>query len=308
MKTLCFALIVLLATIAHAADQARIVITPVVYGQPEVKKAIVTGLGQVFGVQTLTTVENPGLTAYIVDRLVNSRKFSVLERARLETVVRELDFGESDYANTAKIVKMGQMLNADYVLVPEIRHFNVRQADKTVPYVNTVRTDFEAVLGITSRIVEVKTSQILASKIGDVRLRSRAKKENPQQEAIDFVEAVYSRCADDMVGRVLDAVYPIKIVEVNGTTVLVNRGDDFLKAGQRLILFKAGRALVDPDTGASLGQAESVVGRVEIVRANAKFSEGRVLESASPVEVGFILRMVSEEAAPAVGDGRKVNW
>lgn len=308
MKHLAFALTLCVAPPALAAEQASIVVTPVIYGHAEVKAAIIASCGQVFGVQTVAAVENPGLTAFIVDRLVNSRKFSVLERARLEAAVRELDFGESDYASAAKVVKMGQMLNADYVLVPEVRHFNLRQGGKEVPYLKVARAEFEAVLGISSRIVEVKTGRILSSRIGDVRLKARAKKENPRQEATDFVEAVYARCADDLVGRVLDAVYPIRIVEVAGSTVVLNRGDDFLKAGQQLALFKVGRALVDPDTGASLGQAEFAVGRVEIVRATAKISEARVLESSEPVQAGFILRAAPPGAAAAAEPARTLNF
>jgi hypothetical protein len=61
-----------------------------------------------------------------------ARKFDMLEREELKSVIKELDFGESDYADTEKVVKIGQLIGADYMIVPEIRYLQVVRESKEI--------------------------------------------------------------------------------------------------------------------------------------------------------------------------------
>ena len=71
---------------------------------------------------------------------------------------------------------------------------------------------------------------------------------------------------------------PIKVIKVQKDGVLIlNYGDIFLKPGQQLVAFEVGESFVDPDTGEVLGSEEMEIGRVEITRAEAKFSRAVVV-------------------------------
>ncbi|MDD9999980.1 MAG: hypothetical protein OXQ89_19735, partial [Rhodospirillaceae bacterium] len=60
-------------------------------------------------------------------------------------------------------------------------------------------------------------------------------------------------------------------------TLIVNYGDAILAPGQQLVAFEVGEEFVDPDTGEVLGSEETEIGRVEITRAEARFSRAAII-------------------------------
>ena len=305
---ICSLLVLAPCAFLNAAELPSIVVTPAIYSENTSESQLLNLVAEIFEIKDFGTIENPEFTAHIVDDLVNSRKFSVLERSRLETIVGELDFGESDYADSQKVVEMGRMLNADYVLVPEIRFLLVRGEAKDIPYLNKKRLTIESSLGTSVRVIDVATSKILSSRISDVRLESRPKGENPPQEAVDLIQEIYETASGDIVSNLIDVVFPLKVLEVSGDRVVVNRGSDFLSEGDTYTIFKTGRELIDPDTGQNLGVSELETGSVIITRTEDKFSEAKVISNEGEILAGYILRK-SKDADPN-GDAtkKKLNW
>ena len=58
------------------------------------------------------------------------------------------------------------------------------------------------------------------------------------------------KVAAQMTDQLVDAVFPMKIININGKQVFINRGKDGgLKVGEVLKVFRPGEILIDPDTG-----------------------------------------------------------
>jgi hypothetical protein len=58
-------------------------------------------------------------------------------------------------------------------------------------------------------------------------------------------------------------MYPVKVVDIDDDgQVLLNYGEGLLAAGDVFALFQEGRQIVDPDTGAVLGNSEKLLGYV----------------------------------------------
>lgn len=64
-----------------------------------------------------------------------------------------------------------------------------------------------------------------------------------------------------------------KIISAKGPQVYINAGADAgVKVGDNFTIYKAGEELVDPDSGMSLGVEETLSGQVQIAKAMPKFS------------------------------------
>jgi hypothetical protein len=100
---------------------------------------------------------------------------------------------------------------------------------------------------------------------------------------------------DKCVIKVIDAIYPIRIIAVNADGASVNRGEGGgLSVGDTLDVYAEGQEMIDPDTGEVLGSEETKVGRIRITQVLAKFSKAQVL-GGSPA-VGQICRLATGDA------------
>jgi hypothetical protein len=104
-----------------------------------------------------------------------------------------------------------------------------------------------------------------------------------------MAKAVAAQMADQLV----DTVFPMKVLNVQGDKVWINRGQDGgLKKGDVLIVFRPGVALIDPDTGENLGSAETEIGKIKVVRVNPKFTIAKVITKGATeaIQRGDIVR------------------
>lgn len=284
-----------------APRKARIVVVPAVYAQ-EIRSKFERELSEKFGVTDPGIIENPGYTSFIIDALVNSRKVDVLERESLESVVKELEFGESDYADVAKVVKIGRMLNADYVVIPEIRYLVITAENKDIPYIGQQQEQVKGKLATNVRVVDVATSKIAASNISDVENKTRFRDNlGPRgQQVRDFVSGLYAESGIQESANVIDTAYPIKVVAVSGSQVIINRGKGAIEAGELLSVYQTGEMMVDPDTKESLGYHEAKIGVVRVVEVNEKTAKADVVEASGAMEKFYICRREAKTAPQAV--------
>jgi curli biogenesis system outer membrane secretion channel CsgG len=177
-----------------ASRKARVAVMPAVYAQG-VRSKFQRELQEKWGMTDVGVIETPGYTSFIVDALVNTRKLDVVERENLAPVIKELDFGVSETADVAKVVRLGKLLNADYVMIPEIRYMSVWMASKEIPYLGVQQKDVNGKLATSVRTVEVATGRIVASNIADVEDKTRFKEQvGPEwQQMKDFIDGLYRK-------------------------------------------------------------------------------------------------------------------
>ena len=264
--------------IPDTPDKARIIVVPAIYSQGARSK-FERELYEKFNMPDPTLIENPGFTGHLVNSLVNSRKFDVLERADLRSVIKEIDFGESDYADPTKVARMGKMLNADYVVIPEIRYILFISKTKEIPYIPRANIQYEATMGTNIRVVDVRTTRLASSSIDETTYTERKEKRESAQlkQALNLIDNFFNAVAEKEVSRIIDIVYPIKIIEIDGQNVTLNRGTGAMSPGEILQVFSPGKVLIDPDTHENLGYSEALVGKVEVIEVKAKVSVARIL-------------------------------
>jgi curli biogenesis system outer membrane secretion channel CsgG len=119
-----------------------------------------------------------GISDMIVDELVNDGSFRVIERKRLDAILAEQNFSNSERADpTAKTVaQIGKALGVKYLVVGSVTKFGTEQSNKSfggggfggafgVGNVGTSKG--KANVAITARIIDVSTGEIMASAKGE---------------------------------------------------------------------------------------------------------------------------------------------
>ena len=119
-----------------------------------------------------------GIADMIVDELVNDGSFRVIERKRLDAILAEQNFSNSDRADpSAKtLAAVGKVLGVKYLIVGSITKFGLESSKKSVGGggfggkfgIGAVgKSEGKANVAITARIIDTKTAEIMASAKGD---------------------------------------------------------------------------------------------------------------------------------------------
>jgi hypothetical protein len=102
--------------------------------------------------------------------------------------------------------------------------------------------------------------------------------------------------------RVLDVLYPAKVIAKTGDQVTINRGDGGgVEAGQTWNVYALGEEMIDPDTGISLGREEVKIGSEKITDVQPLFSRARVVEDNGIDKLQVLRREKPEKVAADAG-------
>jgi hypothetical protein len=220
----------------------------------------------------------------------------MLEREDLQTVIKELDFGETDYADMQKVQKIGNMMGADYVVIPEIRYINITEEEKEVPYVGKKQGYFTCKIATAVRTVDVGSGKIVSYNITEHESKLRLREEEAakkDQAVIDLMSDAQKETCLKEAANIADVAYPIKIMSINDDTVMLNRGKGAINEGEILNVYAAGEMMIDPDTKESLGYNEALVGKIKVTEVNNKTCQATIVERSGEIKKLSICRRLS---------------
>lgn len=223
------------------------------------------------------------LTNELVHQLVATRKFDVLERSRVDDLVKEKQFQESDYASPDEAPKIAKLLGADYFVLGRIDDFNVESEEKTIPYSTQTYIQQEADIDLYLRIIDARTGKIVAAE----KFQSEAKlRVNPNKKNQSVGKDLVSQATQEMVSRITNAVYPVKVAKIDGKVLYLNRGaDGNLKVGDLLSIYSQGEAVTDQDTGEVLGSTENPVAQAKVISVEPRFTKAELQDEASKADI-----------------------
>ncbi|HJS47975.1 MAG TPA: CsgG/HfaB family protein [Gemmatimonadales bacterium] len=268
------------------------------------------------GTQTTTTVALPpppefarALTEILTTTLVDTRRFVVLERQQGQSVLAEQDFGASQRANQQTAPGQGGMIGAQAMITGDITGYAYTQqalggnALNLVKGVTASASRLNARVVIDLRLIDATTGEVLASAAGtgnasatgvatdltkgDRQLGTSGAWSTPLGEA--------SREAITKSVRALIAALPVapwsaRVADVRDAAIYLNAGaEDGVTLGMVLELYERQPPLVDPDTGRNLGAPERLLGEVEVVSVEPRFSVARA-RSGSGFARGHVVR------------------
>ena len=239
-------------------------------------------------------VKTDVLTEKIKTALISSRKFDVLERQELDAVLDEKKLAQSPLGDRA--LKAGKLAHADYLVTGVINVLEIRTATKTIAYVDQVKAQTTGTMISDIRILEVGTGKaVFAGRVSTSlqfgsNLSSTSERVTPSDL---FYEELFRGHGESLSVKVVESVFPLKVVEFDGETVYLNRGEGSgLKEGDRLQILRLDGEMRDPDTGESLGSKETPVGVAEVYEVLAKSTKARPVEGRPAFARGMVARPI----------------
>ena len=264
-----------------------------------------------------------GIADMIVDELVNDGTYSVIERTRLDAILAEQDFSNSDRADPLSAAAIGRILGVDAIVIGSVTQFGVERDGRSVGglgrltrgLVNRVgQSRGKAAVQLTARMVNTDTAEILVSGEGEGRsdrsgLLLAAGGRGPlgwaslSMTSSDFRETILGEATESAIGqltgqlvrsagRITARVVPVDglVADVDGATVVLNVGSAAgVKVGDTLRILRVTRTVTDPATGAVLREITQELGQVRIDDVDAGSSLGTVI-TGTGIQVGDRVR------------------
>ncbi len=230
-----------------------------------------------------------------------TRKFRLVSRdkAKLQVIRDEQEFSASDLSSGGAAAT-GELKAANYLIIPTVSKFAFYRSSQKVPNISgkfRQRDVGELVLTIqaldTSTGEVMRTFQLPASYGSSWRISNSAGGSPGQGHFAKLSEEV----AEKLGNQIVEAVFPMRVIKVSAGRVWLNRGaGSGLEQGLELNVYRPGEDLVDPDTGESLGPAESKIGKIKVTKINDKHSVADIVTSseAEPIEKLDIARKAGE--------------
>ena len=220
---------------------------------------------------------------------VLSDKFSVVERDKLNLVMKEQGLATSGAVDPASAAKVGKILGVKYIVLGGIDKFNI---DKTGGGFGGIGGNLvQAKATINLRMIDSTTAERVFSisaedqvKKGGGFIKGASLSHDSEwglaSETIQkTAKAVVAKLTTgDYMARLSNANNPTgvmegRIIKVEGNRAWINMGGESgLKVGDAFTVWNIGEALVDPDTGAKLGADEKKIGDGSVVEVQPKFA------------------------------------
>jgi curli biogenesis system outer membrane secretion channel CsgG len=256
-----------------------------------------------------------GVSDLLTNKLVQSGRYTMIERSRIDAVLQEQNLAQSGRIDPSTAAEIGRILGADAVVLGSITRFNLdeRGGSGSVFGFGGSNRRRTAEVQLTARIVNTTTSEIIAAAEGsgsssqssggfsvpiigggsssannDNELLSNAAEAAVDQLSTQLVDASSQLAAQPQVTPAVEAV----VADITGNTVIINKGtQDGFRTGMMLSIERIDRTVLDPQTGEVLRTVTTPIGRIELTEVDARSGVGRVI-SGTGFQIGDKARAV----------------
>lgn len=269
-----------------------------------------TVVQQVFG----TNVDiGKGIRALLTTRVQQAGKVRVVERAKVDTVMREQDFGASNRVKKGTNARVGQILGADVYLMGDIVAFGRDDRKKGVALgtlgfrgpIGGLRiggSEDKAIIVINYRIVDAETSEVIDS--GEARGESSRKSKGiggffgtsgrvagggVDMTSSNFAETIIGEATMDACNKLADILaerasnlptrqvdIEARVADITGANMTIAAGsNDGVQAGDRFDVFKILNEIRDPVTKEVLDLNVEKTGTLVIATVRERIAVGQ---------------------------------
>jgi curli biogenesis system outer membrane secretion channel CsgG len=267
-----------------------------------------------------------GITDLLVQKLVQDGTYSVIERSALDKLLAEQNFSNSDRADATSAAKIGKLLGVDCIIIGSITQFGRDDKHTNVGgggysgwshgIGGVGLSKAKAVVGVSARMVNVNTGEILAAVTGKGESERSGTSllggggnwwsgggGHLDMGSSNFGNTILGEAvkkAVDDTGTQLDAsstkVPTIKldvnglVADVSGNTLILNVGSKTgVKVGDKLNVSRQVRVVKDPATGKVIKSVEDKVGEATVTEVDAD-SATATFSGSGPAKVGDVVK------------------
>lgn len=221
----------------------------------------------------------------LITDLVQSGRFSVVERDRLDAVLAEQKLqtdGLTDVSQTA--LRIGKLINAELVVFGLVTAVTEQKVDRFSydEMRSEVSVDVRVVDATSGKVVISETAKGTATDKIITTANGTVVKGATDYDAL-HVEAAQNALAAVTV-RLAEAFPLVGIVaQADGRELFLDAGAARgVRPGDGFVVFRRGREITHPTTGRRLGWEKQVVAAVEVVSADADLAKATVVTLADP--------------------------
>jgi curli biogenesis system outer membrane secretion channel CsgG len=204
---------------------------------------------------------------HLMTAITSSRKFTVVGRQDLKAILDEQDLGQSGIVNEETAAQLGEVKGAKYKLVTVVDHFQEETARATFNEGEKLKRRFQ--ISAQATIYDTSTGEVLdASNIQvekvDVISVDPGTSNRTGGRTDELMPLLTRELAEKTTARLIDVLFPAKIIDVDNTTITINRGEGFFAQGDVITLFSPGKTVTDPDTGEKITIKGRAIGTARI--------------------------------------------
>ncbi|AXC11131.1 hypothetical protein ACPOL_1789 [Acidisarcina polymorpha] len=327
-------LLITLTLLPAAAQKRKVTVMDFGYGTVKKDVAAIFGTDQDIG---------KGIADQLITQLLNQGDYRLIERSHLDKIIAEQNLSNSDRADPATAAKIGGVLGVDAIIIGDVTTFG--NDDKHTNVSGNGNTGWlgkaaagglgvnksKAVVEITARIIDVNTSEILASVTG----RGEAQKKglslggggsngwwngggggggqvdfgssNFQETIIgQAVKAAVTEVATNLDTKAASLPPPTEkpmpqappldgqVADASSSDIIVNVGSkNGVKVGDTLAIKRVDRVINDPVTGKPLRAIETLVGTLTISSVDPDSAVGKFSGTGAPKVGDHVKRQAS---------------
>ena len=259
-----------------------------------------------------------GIEAMITDVMHHTGRFRMVERQAIGNVLQEQDFGASGRVAQPSAAKIGNVLGAEYLIEVAVTSYEPGVTGSNVN-VGALASGTKfggllgglhvgsktAVIGMNFRLIDATTSEVIFTNQVDRTIKDSGigfgAARFGSSNAMGGFMSKYTKTpiGQAVVAAINEGIYDLiaeigarpargAVVKADANGIYLNLGAGSVEVGERLSIMSKGEALIDPETGISLGSEESEIGAVEVTQVQDKYSIGRLAGGKMPRAGGVV--------------------
>lgn len=232
-------------------------------------------------VQNVNTVAE-AIDGHLITAITATRKFTVVERSdSLEELIKEQNLSDGGMVSQQG-AESANLTGAQYLLTVTLDQFH--ESTETAVFDGVHRAKNRIVASAQMRIVDSSTSEVIeASNIQVNRtlitdVATVEGKATTSGRMALLIPEISRELAEKSTAKLVQTLFPAKVIDVDGTTVTINSGEGTFEVGDVLQLFGKSKVVTDPDTGARFTIKGRPAGKIKITFVEAMYSQGEIID------------------------------
>ena len=195
------------------------------------------------------------VTDKMVTQLVNLRRFRVIERNALESVMKEQSLGLSGMVDEKTAVKLGKLVGADVIIIGTV----------------TKNPKFAKVSG---RVIDIETSETIVAKESQTTYPTL---KNIEKLVVNVAVMIYNELP----------LVEGNIVKVEDDVIYIDVGSgEGLRKGTKCVAFQEGEEIINPVTKEVLGKKVKKLGEIIVEQVQTKMSIAKIISKEGSIKEG----------------------
>lgn len=296
------------ADVATYREAASAKLTRVVVAMPEVSESAYHVGDNTISSDAIAS----DIRSRVSEALTQTHRFTVLDRSSDAEIKQEMGLIKSGNATVADTARLGQQLATDLIVIPTIDRFEYLRHERELRMADRGLVSYSGGGEVSFRVINAATGQQVMSQSFKYAFPETAPTTlgvsvDGNKLASDMMDAVDR----SIISAILQSTYPLSVLQLQGRNVVINQGGDAVEQGATYQVVTLGKALVDPQSGQSLGPTETPCCSVTIDRVTPNLSYGHINESNvhldSPFVPGSLELRAQVALAASVPKGRNLS-